>query len=533
MKVLFTTLILLSIGTSIFSQGQPFAEINANNIKTRINSTGLLFSNGFDAKFQVPYVDNDSPAPIFAGGLWMGGLDPGGNIHYAENSFFVNSQSNYNPGLTDVTGSFNFDRSWKITAEDINALITDAADGVIDDSISTEILEWPAAGQEGLENIAAERLAAFNDVGGDGFYNPEEGDHPVVFVDGVAIIPDELVFTMFYVDNPFSDLSMDIHSSIYAFQGANNDAISNSVFLQQKIISREVEDLSDFRFSYFIDPDIGCFNDDYTGCDTIRNAMISYNADDRDGDDFGCTVGVVTYDDPPAISLTLLNRQMTHFSYYNNPTVGNPAPETTGPASPNQIFSKMVGVWNDDTPLTFGGTGYDPNSTDFVAHAFPGDPNNSDEWSMVSEDIPQHDVRTITTHRVGLLRPNDIITFDAVINFTNCPGYLTDITKAKENIDELQLLYDGAFAGISNTNEIDEDLAIKVLLYPNPSSGTIYIESDYRFDSYNVFDNKGQLIANGTISGNSELVLNVANGMYVLELIDGDRSTFKKFVMQR
>ena len=86
----------------------------------------------------------------------------------------------------------------------------------------------------------------------------------------------------------------------------------------------------------------------------------------------------------------------------------------------------MGSIWLDGTPLTDGGDGYDPGSTEIVQHAFPGDPNNANEWSMLSEGLPLNDPRVLVTNEMPTLSPGQIITYDAVINFVNCPGYLID-----------------------------------------------------------------------------------------------------------
>lgn len=531
MKTLKITLLVLLFGNFIMAQSNN-AFINANNIRTMMHSSGQLFWDFNDAQFKVPYTDSNSPSAIFAGGLWMGGIDPVGNIRMASITYERQTDGIYIPGLRDANADLN--NVWKVTSEEVYAHIADDSDGSIDNPIPDNILDWPGAGSEGLENIDAARLADFVDTDGDGIYNPLVGDYPAVLINGEYIIPDELLFTIYQPNdvNFVNAPAVDIHSIMYAFKGANDNALSNSLFLQQKIISREVEDLRDFRFSYWIDADLGCHTDDYVGCDTTRNAMITYNADEEDGENGSCTGGIDTYDDPPVISLTFLNKPMTYFSYFNNAGINNPAPSTTDPQLPQEEYAVMGSLWRDGTPLTSGGDGYDPASTEVVQHAFPGDPNNANEWSMFSEGLPLNDPRTLTTHEVGTLSPGQILTFDAVINFVNCPGYLPDITKAKDNIDELQQIYDSKFAEVTATHEPTFDLN-EVQLYPNPSTGKVFLRSELNFDSYWIKDINGAVLSKGGQRGLSEIDIDLDAGIYLIELLsDNGKKYISKVVIK-
>lgn len=532
MKTLKTILLVLLFGNGIIAQSNN-AIINANNIRTIMHSTGQLFWDFNEAQFQVPYTDINSPSAIFAGGLWMGGIGPNGDIRLASTTYENQTESVYIPGLSDANIDLN--KVWKVTSQEVNALIQDASDGSIDNPIPTDILDWPGAGSTGLDNIDAARLAPFVDTDNDGIYNPQVGDYPAVFVNGEFVIPDELLFTIFQPndDNFVNVPALDVHSIMYAFRGESDDALSNSLFLQQKIISREQEDLSDFRFSYFIDADLGCHTDDYVGCDVTRNSMITYNADDVDGNNGTCEGGINTYDDPPVISLTLLNKPMSYFSYFNNAGINNPAPATTDPSIPQEEYALMGSIWRDGVPLTNGGDGYDPASTDVVSHAFPGDPNNTSEWSMFSEGLPLNDPRTLTTNEVGTLSPDQIVVFDAVINFANCPGYLSDITKVKENIDELQQIYDDSFEQISSTQESTISVN-EVLLYPNPSTGKVFLKSEIIFDSYLIKDINGATLAKGNQQGINEIDINLGSGFYLLELLsENGKKYLGKLVIQK
>ena len=74
-------------------------------------------------------------------------------------------------------------------------------------------------------------------------------------------------------------------------------------FQRYKLINRANEDLIDCYFAMWVDPDLGCYTDDYIGCDIERSLAYTYNEDALDGQNgTSCPTGVNTYgDDIPII----------------------------------------------------------------------------------------------------------------------------------------------------------------------------------------------------------------------------------------
>ena len=87
---------------SLMMSGQQSQTINANNILTSMHSTGQLFWDFNNAQFLVPYDGFGSPAAIFAGGLWMGGIDPAGNLRQVAVTYENANLSLYSGGLRDA-----------------------------------------------------------------------------------------------------------------------------------------------------------------------------------------------------------------------------------------------------------------------------------------------------------------------------------------------------------------------------------------------------------------------------------------------
>ena len=214
---------------------QEFNTINANNIKTTMHSSGPMFWDlDRTSTFRVPYDGPETPAAIFSGGLWLSGLTADGGLQLIAQEY----RSVFNIGPVNAEFiDFDFDKVWKVTAADINALRADFQDnGTVDDLPVESLREWPAIGNniEPSQLYSGQILAPFHDVNQDNIYNPFEGDYPVVMVNGCEIIPDELLYTLYHangVDQPV----VEIHSIFYAFESQENEVINNSLFLQQKI----------------------------------------------------------------------------------------------------------------------------------------------------------------------------------------------------------------------------------------------------------------------------------------------------------
>jgi hypothetical protein len=66
---------------------------------------------------------------------------------------------------------------------------------------------------------------------------------------------------------------------VQAFAYGTNDQINDMTFQRYKLINRAIEDIDSTYFAMWVDPDLGCYTDDYVGCDTTRSLAYTYNAD--------------------------------------------------------------------------------------------------------------------------------------------------------------------------------------------------------------------------------------------------------------
>jgi hypothetical protein len=148
--------------------------------------------------------------------------------------------------------------------------------------------EWPGA--EG---------APYTDVNHNGVYEPEI-DIPGVPGAGqtlwyVANDMDSLCTKPLYGSLP---IGIEMQRTIWAYQRAG--ALNTAIFQRSRIINKSGLPIDSMYITQFTDPEIGGSlgnQDDYAGCDTLRNMGYAYNATNND---------VYFHDHSPAVGLMLL-----------------------------------------------------------------------------------------------------------------------------------------------------------------------------------------------------------------------------------
>src|ERR1051325_1019438 len=121
-------------------------DLDINNVRTTLLNGGDMWWNLNDARYEVPKVDPSSGAPsvhaLFAGAIWVGGIDAGGQLKIACQTYRQNG-NDFWPGPLDANASVNsgtcddYNKFWKVKGTDIDSLlgaINDDPDGCIDKS---------------------------------------------------------------------------------------------------------------------------------------------------------------------------------------------------------------------------------------------------------------------------------------------------------------------------------------------------------------------------------------------------------------
>ena len=450
-------------------------DMEINNVRARLLAGGdVWWDLAQTGKYIVPKTEpgQQEVSSIFAGAVWIGGLDPAGNLKIAAVDYRRDGETDFFSGPIDpVTGSTDseiceaWDRFFRVLATNVekhNATWdrANAREEAIDcDSIPDDVKFWPGTGNPFFQSKfdfelpnTGQGLGSFWDQDEDGKYNPCNGDFPIIDIRGCKpanrseakeIVPDEMTFWIYndaggpHTLTQGNPILMEVQVQAFAF--ASNDEINDMTFQRYKLINRASSDIRDCYFAMWIDPDLGCNSDDYIGCNVERSLAYVYNEDVLDGQD-GCTCdgGIGTYCDeipilgidyfrgplapktfdlngeptinPPIGSLgdTLIELGMSSFIYFNADFIGSPDPATTDPEIDTEYYNYLRGLWRDGSAITFGNDGFNPGSRDTIRYAFPDTPNDPTGWSMCQEDLPFGDRRIIQASGPFLLKPQAI-----------------------------------------------------------------------------------------------------------------------------
>ena len=524
-------------------QGNESTDMEINNVRARLWTSGDIWWDRDNGRYVVPKPPVGSGiqevSSLFAGGVWLGGFDPNGNLKLAASTYPNDGNSDYYPGPLDSetgqiesTECLEWDEFFRVDGQNIRRAVRafefareNETEFTID-SVSADIRFWPGQGNVFFEEEfgfplpnAEGGLGAFWDENDDGIYNPENGDFPVIDIRGcepanraqaLELVPDEMFFWIFndagndHLESRGDIINMEIQVQSFAY--ATNDEINDMTFMRHKLINRAKEDIRQMYFAMWVDPDLGCFEDDYVGCDVGRSLAYTYNSDalDGTGSTTDCAQGVPTYGDvvpiigtdyfrgpiapkvicqdstetgceshivsiadafnPNVLSIgdrifirdpDLASGEVADFGFelgmssfiaFQNPAVGNPDPATVDPNIAEQYYTYLEGRWLNGDFLTEGGTGFNPMSMDVTRFHWPDPPNDPNGWSMCSEELPPGDNRTVQASGPFLLTPN--VVNELIVGAVWVPDLdypCPDITRLLTADDVAQNLFDSCF----------------------------------------------------------------------------------------
>lgn len=424
------------------SQSQIDQEIN--NVRARLLAGGDCWWDLNDGRYIVPKVDVSSGqkevSSIFAGSVWLGGLDPAGNLKLACQDYGHQTGTNdfwpgplTQVGLTDQFTCDNWDRHFKVTGEEIRRHLGNLAAGNLNpNDMPRGVKGWPARGNTFFPEVwgfdlpfTDQALAGFFDKNENDIYEPLLGDYPSIEIRKCPLdrYPDEMIFWIYNDQGAGAEhartkgVPIQMEVQVQSFSYVTNDELNDMTFQRFKLINRAIDRIDSTFFAMWVDPDLGCYTDDYIGCDTANNLMYVYNQDPQDGTNgCVCNQGVPTYCDKiPVLGVdyfrgpldTFANEiGMSSFTYYNNGSVGNPLPGTTDPDLPAEFYNYLTGSWKDGSPFQYGGSGYQSGGAK-IDYAFT-EPPNSGGWTMCKENLPYGDRRTIQASGPFTLKPGAV-----------------------------------------------------------------------------------------------------------------------------
>lgn len=465
-------------------------DMRINNVRARLLTGGDVWWDGSgDGQYVVPNTPPEIPAKssIFAGAVWLGGVDPSQSLKIAAQLYGTSSgQSDFYPGpldpvsgRTDQETCSKWDRFFVVDAEQIDLHLAnyfaavEANQPYNPDDIPNQVKAWPARGNEFFAESVGfdlpntnQGLAGFFDRDGNGLYDPTDGDYPIIEIRGCEEpqYPDQMTFWIYndagnVHEQTGSETPIQMEVQVQAFAYRTNDEVNNMTFQRYKLINRAVESIDSTFFAMWVDPDLGCYVDDYIGCDVERSLAYVYNVDALDGQDGSCDCsGVNTYcDEVPILGVDYFRGPldelgneigMSSFTYFNNAGVPpTPPPGTTDPQVTAEYYNYLSGTWRDGTPFTFGGDAYQ-DSQEPIKYAFvdPPNDNSEDAWSMCSESLPSGDRRTVQASGPFRLDPGAVN--ELIVGVVWVPDQIypcPSISKLQQADDIAQNLFDNCF----------------------------------------------------------------------------------------
>jgi len=452
-------------------------DLDVNNVRTTIMGGGDMWWNLDDARYEIPK-DGDRHS-MFAGALWIGGVDAGGQLKVAAMTYrqsgndFWPGPLNINNATIDPDECTKWDKHFKINRSEVEEYYERK---VLNDDptyiIPPSILEWPAHGDQ--TQGQDEFLAPFYDSNGNGLYEPYDGDYPDYNVtgtnDNARLYGDQTLWWVFndkgniHTETEAQPLGLEIHAQAFGFTADNE--VNDMTFYNYKIINRSTLPLNDTYFGQWVDPDLGYYLDDYVGCDVNLGLGFCYNGDaeDEGGSGYGFNppaIGVDFFQGPLADPNDGIDNDrdgvvdeigeqiiMSKFVYYNNDftVTGNPENGT-------DIYNYLRGIWKDNVPMTFGGDGHGSgqgSTTQECNFMFPGTSDDQfpgQEWTeQTAGNIPA-DRRFLQSAGPFTLLPGAVneITTGVVWARAKSGGQTASIQLVKIYDKEAQALFDNNF----------------------------------------------------------------------------------------
>jgi len=482
------TVLLASFGA--FTQSST--NLDWNNANALINNNGTFFNNAQDgvAGYEIP--KGSMANAIYFMNIAVLGADANGQLKGAISNY---DYSDFTPGpiatnylLPSYLAGYQ-SSLWTIKKSEVDDHIANW--NTAGYSMPATIANWPGNGN--VINGEALRLAPFIDVNGDDFYDPSQGDYPLIRGDkAVFSILNDVNNTHVSGTQP---IGLEVHLLFYQFETADS-AVNNTTFIHASLINRGTQSLYNMHVGSIIDFDLGYNNDDYIGTSIPNNLAYVYNSDLLDES----ILGLQGYDSlPPAVGVMTLSAPLySHISITNSGS----------PTSPASYYNELKGLNGD------GSTILDNNSqpTRYI-YSSAGDSG----WNESTEMRPPGDRKSMISFEPATFAPEVVLCYDmAVIYARSDAGGLFDCVDSLEVVAEtIQDFYDYqgfvCFDLVLGTS-INEQPTL--MHYPNPASSELTV-SGMDHGTYRIIGLDGKEVLTGTLNGTALDISQLKSGYYV------------------
>lgn len=558
-----------------------YDSLDINNINARFNCFGNQFWDFETAKFKVP--NGSESTSIFAQSLWMGGLDDGGTLHLAAETYRQNGADYWSGPVSNVYDSIydnKWTHIWKLNRDEIEyhkAHWWEAGYEPLYD-----ILTWPGNGDIDLGQ--SEIIAPFEDKNDNGIYEPLLGDAP-------KIRGDQSLFFIYndaretHTETGGTPLGVEIKAMAYAFDQPEDSALWNTIFIHYDIENKSDTAYHDMYMGVFTDTDLGNADDDRIECDVEVGMYFSYNGMEIDAggpESYGehppaqgiLYLGGPTLEDDgidnpkyDALGQQIVDESinglnfgdgiidnerlgMTSFIYYNNSGgVGG------NPSGADEMYLYLRNFWRDNSKVQYGGGGHPESGAagpdcNFM---FPRDtdpynwgtggliPNggynqNGLYWTEEQAGAYPSDRRGLGSSGPFSFQPGQVHSFDMALpwarDFEGTAWSSAELLKERAAYIKDKFQNDPGFFSRVKQKQFNQ----QVLVYPNPVKNELKVRLPKTAECHNmaIYSLYGLKLMEFDLAGmENELNLDCSDlppGIYILQINSNGQHLISKFV---
>lgn len=526
------------------------ADIDIANVRARIMTGGDMWWDQGSGVPQYEVPKGSGKHSMFAASIWVGGIDGGGQIKVAAQTYRQIGNDYWAGPIDPATGNITaancltYDRVWKLNKSDVQDFINTGTTAVQD------IIDYPGNSPYNSNTP----LAPYFDNNGDGTYNYLDGDYPYFdFGTGTPECCDILHGdqSLWWVINDVGSIKtetastpigLQVQCQAYAFNSAYAQTV-NTTFYQYIITNQSSTTYNNCYFGQWADADLGFYMDDYVGCDVGKGVGYCYNGDAVDDlpDGYGFT--------PPVIGVDILhgpiadagdgidnNRNgtidepdedisMSKFISYDN----NQDPIRGNPVGGTEYFNYLRGHWRDGSQMTYGGNG-SGGGTNYCDFIYPEttDPQYYSTLGSWTEEIAGNvvnDRRFILSAGEFTMQPGEVncITVAAIWARADSGDNRASIPVMLEADSIIQIIFDSCFHNyFVNVEELPEGNITGIAPNPFSEKTTIHFNNPKGENySFKLFDINGVLVKSIFNIKNNFLAMekeNLKKGMFVFKL---------------
>ena len=483
----------------------------ANGISYSLTNSGFIWRTYGDSLVAYILDVPENIGTMYDGAIWMTGRKSNGavigSIPQYQNGFFSGP-------IDEQTGlaydCWNLDNIWQVSRPEI---INFVQNGIL----SQNIIDWPGRNNPNNQYLPDQEMAPFVDVDGDGNYNPQNGDYPL-------IKGDHCTWQVFNdkggIMNASSQGRLGMEFQLMTYSYTTNNSVMNSVFYDLVVINRSNISYHDMRFGLNINGKIGCPNAEIAGIDSLSQSMYWYNSQhDGTGNSFisvedAKIVQVYSFNEAPMVneviapfSSGMIIHQNTMWPYIF-------------PQNSYEYHHLLSAKWVDGAPLTYGGLGYNTGpSTNMM---FTGDPCDTTDWNMHSAGIPNRWYSGVLAYGPFSMESGDRMHTCFTTHYRRSPASTSFCGAVAPGIYSVQML----------PSECDQALGIdvseKVNLEYYVQGKELFFHGLFEPIEYDLFNIQGQLVRSGQTM-NSVSLSDQSAGIYILKVTYQNQLVSLKF----